>query len=73
MEKVIHLRGRVKVPTGGIVRDPHIAAEPVTSCHLGGVSDVNISVQSDERDQRKNSGTDSTVWMREEIHTRCSS
>ena len=30
MEKVIDLRGRVRVPTGGIVRDPLEAAEPVT-------------------------------------------
>ena len=30
VEKVIDLRGRVRVPTGGIVRDPLEAAEPVT-------------------------------------------
>ena len=40
----------MQVPTGGIVRDPRKAAEPVTSCING----------------RENSGTDSIVWMREE-------
>ncbi len=48
------LRGRVKFPTGGIVRDPH-----VTECQF-------LEKLRCKRLIWRNSKTDSKVWMREE-------